>query len=194
MYEIIARYKGVVHMMHHRFDDPAGTDKPAKKKAKGRDEAVILAALHHDKKGVFVPADNIRMMLIGNKLRVGAAKIQGSFIEKGKGTQYVNMVKSCVWVVGLDDPMKVYVQPKRKTYDDVDARSFINASSSRSMAYRPIIKLPWSLEFAIHVTDPNIDQSKIREFFDTAGLRCGCCAYGPTFGRCVIDKWEVKTK
>jgi hypothetical protein len=192
MYEIQATYIGLVPMMHHRFADPTQTEKPAKKKAKGRNEADIKAALHVDKKGVFVPADNIRMMLIGNKHRQGAAKIQGSYIEKGKGTEYVNMVKGCVWVLGPDDPQKVYLEPKRKTYDDVDERSFINATGSRSMAYRPIMTLPWSLSFTIQVTDDNIDESKIRQFFDVAGLRCGVGAYGPTFGRCVISQWEVR--
>jgi len=193
MYEITATYAGVVPMMHHRFADPTQTEKPTKKKKKGRNEADILAALHHDKKGVYVPADNIRMMLIGNKLRQGAAKIQGSYIETKKGTEYVNMVKSCIWVLGPDDPQKVYLFPNRKTHDDVDERSFINSTGSRSMAYRPIMTLPWSLTFIIQVTDDNIDQSKVREFFDVAGLRCGCCAYGPTFGRCVISEWDVNT-
>ena len=192
MYDIKATYQGLVPMMHHRFANPAGIEGPIKKKKKGRNEADILAALHHDKKGVYVPADNIRMMLIGNKHRRGAAKILGSEIESGKGTEYVSICSGCIWVLGPDDPMKVYVSPNRKTYDDVDERSFINATGSRSMTYRPIINLPWSLTFQIQVTQDNIDQSKVRQFFDVAGLRCGCCAYGPTFGRCIITEWEVQ--
>ena len=191
MYEIKAKYVGLVPMMMDRFADPGQTEKPTKKKKKGRNEADILAKLHRDKKGVFVPADNIRMMIIGNTKRVGAAKIQGTYIEKGKGTEYLNIAKSCIWVLGTSDPLKVYIQPKRKIYDDVDERSFINAQGSRSMSYRPIINLPWSLSFIIQITDDNIDESKVRQFFDVAGLRCGCCAYGPTFGRCMITEWEV---
>ena len=193
MYEIKAKYTGLVPMMMDRFADPAQTEGPAKKKAKGRNEQEVVAKLHRDKKGVFVPADNIRMMLIGNKLRKGAAKILGSYIEKGKGTEYENMVKGCVWILGTEDPMKVYINPNRKSYDDVDERSFINATGSRSMAYRPILTLPWSLEFIIQITEDAIDQSKVRQLMDVAGLRCGCCAYGPTFGRCVISEWEVVT-
>ncbi len=192
MYRILGRYKGLVDMMQHRFADPAQTEKPTKKEAKGRSEKKILECLHRDKKGVYVPADNIRMMLIGNKLRMGAAKIQGSYIEKGKGTEYRNMVQSCVWVLARDGGQKVYLEPKRKTYDAVDERSFINSAGSRSMAYRPILTLPWSLSFTIQVTDDNIDESKIRQFFDVAGVRCGCCAYGPKFGRCMIDEWTVE--
>jgi hypothetical protein len=192
MYEINATYKGLVPMMMDRFADPSQTERPSKKKAKGRNEAEILAKLHMDKKGVFVPSDNIRMMLIGNKHRRGAAQILGSDMEAAKGTKYLSICKGLIWVLGTDDPMKVYIEPRRKTYDDVDERSFLNATGSRSMAYRPIIKLPWSVSFIIQVTDDNIDQSFVRQLFDVAGLRCGVCAYGPTFGRCIISEWKQR--
>ena len=191
MYEIQAIYKGLVPMMMDRFFDLKSTETGQKKKKKGKDEAVVFQKLHADKKGVYVPADNIRMMLIGNTKRVGAAKKLGTYVEKGKGTQYLEMCKSSIWVLGPDDPLKAYLLPNRKTYDDIDERSFINATGSRSITYRPILTLPWSVPFIIQVTDDQIDESKVRELFDLAGLRCGICAYGPTFGRCVIDKWEV---
>lgn len=191
MYEIKTTFKGVVPMMQDRFFDLKSTEQGPKKKKKGKDLDIIFLKLHADKKGVFVPADNIKMMLVGNKHRVGAAKILGSYIETKKATEYMQMCKSCIWVIGPDDPLKVYIEPKRKTYDDIDERSFINATGSRSITYRPIINLPWSLSFIIQVTDDQIHESKVRELFDVAGLRCGVCAYGPTFGRCVIDKWEM---
>ena len=191
MYEILGTYKGLVPMMQDRFYDLTSTERGPKKKKKGKNLDVVELKLHKDKNGVFVPADNIKMMLVGNKARPGAAKILGSYIETGKGTQYMQMAKSCIWVLGLKDPLKVYVEPKRMTYDDIDERSFINATGSRSMSYRPIITLPWSISFKIQVTDNQIDESKVRDLFDVAGLRCGCCAYGPTFGRCMITEWEV---
>ena len=191
MYGIKAKYKGVAPIMMDRFYDQASIEKPATKKKKGIDLKIVELKLHKDKKGVFVPADNIKMMLVGNKIRPGAAKILGSFIEKGKGTQYTQIAKSLIWVVGPKDPLKIYIDPKRTTYDDIDERSFINAQGSRSMSYRPIINLPWSLSFTIQVVDDQIDESLVRQFFDVAGLRCGCCAYGPTFGRCMIAEWEV---
>jgi len=192
MYEIKATYQGLVPMMMDRFADPSQTERPSKKKAKGRNEDDIVAKLHADKKGVYVPADNIRMMLIGNKHRRGAAMILGSDIESNKGAKYLSICKGLIWVLGPNDPMKIYVEPHRKTYDDVDARSFINATGSRSMTYRPIITLPWSLSFIIQVTDDNIEETFVRRFFGEAGLRCGVCAYGPTFGRCIISKWEKR--
>lgn len=193
MYEIKASYKGLVEMMHDRFYNIEDTEKPAKKKKKGLDLEEIKLKLHMDKKGVFVPADNIRMMLIGNQHRKGAAKILGSYIEKGKGTQYEEMCKSSIFVISTEPKNKqnCYIKPKRKTFDTYDERSFINSQGSRGITRRPIINLPWSVDFIIQVTDDSIHESKVRELFDVAGLRCGCCAYGPKFGRCVIEKWEL---
>jgi len=129
---------------------------------------------------------------------MGAAKILGSHVEKNKGTQYLQMCKSSIWVLGPKDPLKIYIEPKRTTYDDIDERSFPTLKGkggcSRKITRRPLINLPWSLFFIIQVTDNQIHESKVRELFDLAGLRCGVCAYGPTFGRCVIDKWEVSGK
>lgn len=192
MYEITATYKGIVPMMHDRFYDPSLTEKPPIKKKKGRDEEEIKRKCYHDKQGVYIPADNIRMMLLGNKHRRGAAQILGSDIHASKGTRYRSICEGCIWTLGLDNPQKVYIQPKRLVYDDVDERSFINATGSRSMSYRPVITVPWSITFVIQVTDDNLDQSWVRQLFDVAGLRCGIGAYGPTFGRCVIDKWKTK--
>jgi len=191
MYEITATFKGVVPMMMDRFFDPASTIKGPKKKKKGLDLEEVELRLHKDEKGVYVPTDNIRMMLIGNKFRPGAAKILGSYIESRKATEYLQMCRSCIWVLGPKDPMKVYIMDHRKTYDDIDERSFVNAAGSRSIKHRPVINLPWKLTFVIQVTDDQIHESKVRELFEIAGLRCGVCAYGPTFGRCVISAWEL---
>jgi len=199
MYQIEANYTGVTIMMHDRYFELLSNEGPAPKKKKTPSAEDIAAdcklKLHCDKKGVFVPADNIRMMLIGNQIRPGAAKILGSYIEKQKGTEYEQMCKSSIWILGPKDPLKVYIDPARKTYDEIDERPFVTkngkGSASRKITRRPLINLPWSLSFIIQVTDDQIHESKVRELMDVAGLRCGCCAYGPTFGRCIISHWKV---
>lgn len=189
-YQIECTLEGVVPMMQDRYFNPEELENP---KQKGKDawKKELPHKAYIDKKGLYVPSDNIRMMLIGNKHRPGAAAILGSYIETKKKTEYVSLCKGCIWVVGPDDPQKVYVDPKRKTYDDYDERSFINANGSRSLTRRPIVKAPWRLTFIIQVTDDRIDETKVRELFDVAGLRCGVGAYGPTFGRCVVAHWQV---
>jgi len=188
MYSVKCKIDGIVPLMQDRYAMP--DDAPAKKKAKSSWKEELPLKAYVDDIGMYMPADNIRMMLIGNKLRTGAAKILGSQIETKKGSVYLNFCKACVWVIGLKDPLKVYFTPERKTFDDYDERTFINAAGSRSITRRPIAKLPWSLEFTVQVTDDNFAESKVRELFEVAGMRCGCGAYGPTFGRFVIDKWE----
>ena len=191
MLEIMAEYKGVVPMMMDRFFDPSQIDHPTKKSKEAWKEELILKC-HHDKKGLFVPADNIRMMIVGSQQRVGAARILGSFIEKNKATQYVSFAEGCIWVLGLDDPQKCYIDPVRKTFDDYDERSFPLKAGGRQLTRRPIVKLPWSVKFKVQVTDDSYSGDKIRQFFEVAGLRCGMCAYGPTFGRCILSEWEVQ--
>ncbi len=178
------KLKGIVPIMFNRFYIPLPGDTTKKKKLALKDKLWI------DEGGVYIPIDNLRMMLIGNKHRTGAAKIYGSTIESKKGKEYTDFAKACIWAVGPDDPMKVYFTPKRETWDDTDVRSFINSQGSRSSVERPLLKTPWLIEFHVHVTDPVFDPDKVKAFYDIAGMRCGLGVYGPTFGRFVVSEWE----
>ena len=190
-YRVLAEIAGLVPVMFDRFFNVADLDQGSKKKAKLTWKQELDLKIYKDTKGVYAPTDNIRMMLIGNQKRTGACKILGSNIEKGKGTEYINFAKACIWVIGPKDPLKVYFSPKRKNYDTYDERSFINAQGSRGITRRPLINTPWKLTFFVDVTDPIYDPSKIKEFFDVAGTRCGLGAYGPTFGRFTVTAWDV---
>jgi len=190
MYQIKCKIEGIVPIMFNRFPLPAAPGDTKKKKPQ-----TLKEKMWADDKGVYIPTDNLRMMLIGNKHRTGAAKIYGTHYESGKGTKYLDFCKACVWVLGLDDPRKVYFTPKRKNgkepWDDTDIRSFINATGSRSTAERPLLTTPWTLEFIIQVTDESLQDDKIKAFYEVAGLRCGLGVYGPTFGRFKISEWTV---
>jgi len=192
MYRVKGKIDGMIPAMFDRYFSIDDQDNPgAKKKAKSSWKDELIKKIYVDSKGVFAPVDNIRMMLIGNVHRIGAAKIQGSFIETKKATQYLNFCKSCVWVVGPKDPLKVYFEPNRKTYDDYDERSFITATGCRKITRRPLITTPWRLTFFVDVVDDQYAPEKIKEFFDVAGMRCGLGAYGPTFGRFLVTEWNV---
>lgn len=186
MNQIKCKIEGVVPIMFSRFPLPTKPGDTKKKK-----KQTIEEKMWADKKGVYIPTDNLRMMLIGNRFRPGAAKIYGSEYESKKGTKYLNFCKACVWVIG--DNNKVHFEPKRKKWDDVDIRSFINATGGRDTTERPILNTPWSLAFEIQVTDDSVPPEIIKEFYKVAGLRCGLGVYGPTFGRFVISEWEEKT-
>lgn len=194
MYEIHATFEGLVPMLHDRFFDPEQVEKGGSKK-KGKDawKKELELSAYFDKKGVYLPADNIRMMLIGNSQRRGAAQILGSDIESSKGTKYKSLCEGCIFVRGKDDPQKVYLDPKRKfNPNDYDERAFPDKNGQRHLKRRPLFKTPWRLHFIIDVADDRVDESFVRELFDVAGTRCGAGAYGPTFGRCIITRWDVR--
>lgn len=206
MYTIIASYEGLAPMMHDKFYNQEELESPRKKHAAATWRNELPLKLYQDKRGVYLPADNIRMMLIGNKDRPGAAKILGSYIETGKkGTELKNLCQGCIWVAGLDDPLKVYLYRDGKIIKwpangkepeigvDYDERSF-PSTSGRHLTRRPIILTPWMMQFTIQVTDDQVDASRVRQLFDVAGLRSGAGAYGPTFGRCIIQKWEPQNR
>jgi hypothetical protein len=170
--------------MFCRFPLPAKPGDTKKKKKQTLEQKLWL-----DKGGVYIPTDNLRMMLIGNKHRMGAAKIYGSEYESKKGTRYLNFAKACIWVVG--DNGKVYFKKVRKTWDDVDVRSFITSTGGRDTTERPVLNTPWSLSFEVQVTDDSVPSDIVKEFYKVAGMRCGLGVYGPTFGRFVVKEWKA---
>ena len=190
MYQVEVMVEGVAEALQDRYPLPVPGEA---KKHKGKNDAEkeLRDKAYVDDRGIYIPADSIRMSLIGNRFRTGAAKILGSTIETAKGTRYLDFCKACVWVLGIEDPLKVYYEPLRPTWDDVYVTPFINAAGSKSVSKRPLIKMPWSLRFIVQVTDDTFTPAKIREFFEVSGLRCGLGAYGPRFGRFVIKEWKV---
>lgn len=196
MYQIECTYKGIMPSMHDRFRTSEG-----QQEGKKTPEPEVKDKLYQDSKGLYIPADNIRMMLIGNSSRPGASLILGSHIKSKKATFYKSFCEGCIWVKGKDDPLKIYYMPLRK-WDEkdeqqTDERSFpfgTGKSKGRKVTKRPLILIPWTLTFIITVTDDNFPEKEVKELFTIAGLRCGAGAYGPTFGQCVIIKWAILNK
>lgn len=185
MYQVTCTIEGLVEIMFNRFPPPPGGPGDKKKQKK----RTIAEKMWIDKKGVYIPTDNLRMLLVGNKFRTGAAEIYGSEYESKKGKKYRNFCKACVWVTG--DKGKVYFKPKRTKHDDTDIRSFVNASNSRSTTERPVLNTPWSLTFTVQVTDDSVPEDIIKAMYEVAGMRCGLGVYGPTFGRFIVKEWKV---
>lgn len=194
MYEIRCTIEPIVPVMLNKFPMPKKPGEPPNK-YKGEDEEMeaLEEMVWRDEKGLFIPADNFRMMLIGNQFRDGAAKILGSRIERAKGTAYTEFCKACVWVTGEEDPLKIYPEPKRDIWDDVDIRSYCK-KQGRDYIRRPLLCPPLTFTFKITVTDETMAAGKIKQLYEVAGMRCGIGAYGPTFGRFIIKKWEVVGK
>jgi len=179
--EILCKIEGLAPVLQNQFTG----DKKA-------EDITLNDRAYKDEKGMYMPTNNIRMMLIGNKKRRSASEILGSDMEKAKGTKYKNFCKACVFIEGLDgDTSKVYFEPSRKAWDDVDKRTYQNDKGARNHISRPMITMPWSLTFKIHVFSKDLADATIRKLFEVAGFRCGLGDFGPTFGRFIVKKWEI---
>ncbi len=89
MYQVKCKIEGVVPIMFCRFPEPEKPGDTKKQKKQTLEEKMWI-----DEKGVYIPIDNLRMLLVGNRFRPGAAKIYGSEYESKKGTKYVGNVYS----------------------------------------------------------------------------------------------------
>lgn len=185
MYEIRCTIDGLAGVLYNRplIEIPGG--RPPKKRQTNR-EALLTQKVYKDRKGLFMPTDNIEMMLIGSTARVGAAKILGSYIETSKGTEYTNFCEGCIWITSPEGGRKLYWLPNKKTWDDTDIRSFPDKKQQRHTVERPLIKTPWKLTFIVHVTEDTWSPDMIKKFFDVAGMRVGLGSYGPKFGRFLV--------
>ena len=188
MYEIKCTISGLAEVLYNKppMEIPGG--RPPKERETSR-EKLLKKKIYQDRKGLFMPTDNIEMMLIGSTARIGAAKILGSFIETNKGTEYTNFCEGCIWITSLDGKRKLYWKPNRKTWDGTDIRSFPDKGQQRHTAERPMIKTPWKLTFIVHVTEDTWSPDMIKRFFDVAGMRVGLGSYGPKFGRFLIAEF-----
>lgn len=183
------KVEGMVPLLMNRFPMPDSRVTKRKMETKKTQEADLESKAYKDAKGMYLPTDCIRMMLIGNQARIGAAVIMGSEVEKKKGKWYKGFCTAFVWVVGPEDPLKVYFSPQRKTWDDIDSRSYVG-KQGRNLIERPQINTPWSLEFFVDVFDDQMPAQKLKEIFELGGLRCGLGNYGPTFGRYLVNEFK----
>ena len=188
-YRVKIKVEGMVPLLMNRFPMPDSRVTKRQMETKKTQEAELEAKAYKDAQGMYLPADCIRMMLIGNQARIGAAVIMGSQIESKKGKWYKDFCTAFVWVVGPKDPLKVYFGPARKTWDDIDSRSYVG-KSGRNLIQRPQINTPWSLEFFVDVFDDQMPPQKLKEIFELGGLRCGLGNYGPTFGRYLVKEFK----
>jgi len=188
MYEIAVKLDGIVPFMMHRFAVKDPNKKPSNK---DKETQTLQTMCHMDEVGLFVPALNLRMLMIGTSKRKGAASIYGNEIEKRKGPMFVSLCEAYLWPRGNEKADRVYFQPNRPTWDAVDERSYITSTGGRDVTRRPIICPPWSLSFTISVVDESLKAEILRKMYDLAGLRVGIGAFGPEFGRFVVSEWKI---
>lgn len=56
---------------------------------------------------------------------------------------------------------------------------------------RPVLALPWGLEFDLTLIDnPDLSESVLRKLFDVGGLAIGFGTYRGVYGKFVVESWE----
>ena len=66
----------------------------------------------------------------------------------------------------------------------LDERMAVPSGTARVMARRPVITLPWSLEFTLTINETKfVTESRIKDWFVRGGMSVGLGAYRPKFGR-----------
>jgi hypothetical protein len=131
-----------------------------------------------DDMGVYMPTQNIRAAL------VGGGKINKLGMDIKRGTIMLDEK------VFLDYGKKLTVEQLwEQRY--LDRRSVVIGGRSRVMAYRPKFNV-WSVSFALSYDENILDENKIMQSFENAGLYIGIGGFRPekggTFGRFEIAK------
>ncbi len=187
--KINIRLEGLSDIMFDRFIDHSKDNRPPEQKFYlGKNNIVVL------------PAENIRSFLFSENPPAGCAKT----FEGKKGKEYIRIGYGHVHI----NP--VLIPFLDKDGDPIHFKSFNNEqfyiylSSPRVKASsgsntikqeakpRPVLKLPWALEFRIDLIKNNIiDETKLYNWFCSGGLQIGLGTYRPVFGRFVVTKWDV---
>jgi len=56
---------------------------------------------------------------------------------------------------------------------------------------RPVLSLPWNIEFDMTLLETNeLSENVLRKLFEVGGLAIGLGTFRGVFGKFVVDKWE----
>jgi hypothetical protein len=144
---------------------------------------------------VVLPADNVMFFMFGEH-PAGTAK----WVEGTKGKKFIQVGLSHVFV----DPLVLPFTKKENPvfFDKFDNENFAvywaagrtkqgSLSIKQELKPRPILKLPWSLNFTLTVIkNALIDETKLYNWFVIGGMQIGLGTYRPRFGRFEVGRWE----
>ncbi len=178
---------GVADIMFDRFYGQEKDTRPPEQK-------FYLAA---DNK-VVLPAENIYAFLFAEN-PAGAAKTEGKTAKNFIRTGMANVIITPAdYIPFLREGKPVQFKNKfdGKIFDTTQFAPRVkngNLSIKQNIRVRPLLKLPWSIEFNIRVIlNPMIDSDRLQNWFSAGGLTIGLGTYRPRYGRFMVSKWNVK--
>jgi len=175
---------GIVGLLEDRFIDMSADERPPEQKL----------YLNAEKQLIF-PSENIISFLYSEK--DGCAK---RFEEK-KWKNYVKEGMACTSILPEFPTINRNGQPIQfvEFQNEYDDSAFIRvlhhkatikkgSASIPSPKIRPMIEIPWGIEFEITIFDNAlIDLQKIKNWFIKGGTKIGFGTYRPRFGRFMVE-------
>lgn len=186
--KIDVRIEGIADIMFDKFYDHSKASRPAEQKFYlfGENEIVL-------------PSSNFHSFLLGER-KPGAIKT-----VEGKGAR--DYLQAAHGHIFLDKQVINFTSDRegkkkvifngftKKSPFYICEESGVAGSGSKVIKLpiepRPVLKLPWFLEFQIHlVNNPIFDEPKLFNWVTVGGIMVAIGTYRPRYGRFQVDKWD----
>lgn len=153
--------------------------------------------MYYDKDGktVVIPSQNILGMMGSNFYDCACKRKWGSkHKDKSSAVQgFVDITPTRVPFVNKGKPIQFKDFNSGQFYID-ESTARINGGGGKIIPNprkRPVLELPWSLEFTVSLLPNNmVDEKLLKELLEIGGLYIGIGTWRGRYGKFVIDKWE----
>jgi hypothetical protein len=175
---------GLSEIMFDRFFDYSKEQRPPEQK------------LYYDGKAIVLPQANIEAFLFGLDPKGCAMTFEGKKCKEYRtiGMSHVFIEESIIPFMADGEPI---------IFDGFDGKQFwIHEGSPRGgsgssrvkqeMKKRPVLKLPWALNFTLTlIKNGIINETKLSNWFTLGGMQIALGTYRPRWGRFAVETWEV---
>lgn len=184
--ERTVRLKGITPIMFDRYPGDNKTQLPVEEKM------YFLPGTRQ----LCIPAANLSSFLSA-KNSTSVAKLIGGKVY----TRLANALLSFVMIAPTNIPLLREGQPiilnGFKNDRDEEAKIYVDRRVARlakgipNPKERPVVELPWELEFQISLfKNDEVDELLLKTAFARGGLAIGLGTYRGVFGKFVIESWE----
>jgi len=147
--------------------------------------------LAKDGRSVILPASNIVGFLTTKKTVSCLRAFTNSKDWKIKGPEIIGSVSVDPISIPFTDGGEPIVFDDWDDKIYLDERMAMPSTTARVIARRPVMELPWELDFTLHICETEfVTEERMRDWFERGGLMVGLCAYRPLFGRFEVSGWS----
>lgn len=178
MYRINATIEGVAPLLMNKIADLDALESPSKggkKTAQAKlDEAHLK--VHRNSSGIYMPAWNLKCVLIDGARRGGVKEGRGSIAPYLQATVFPEDA-----LFGTDQPDGIHVHPGK-----IPPRT-----GGYVLIRRPMFNAGWKLTLRFNVTDDRRSPDSIRRALEEAGALVGLGSWRPEYGRFIVTDWSI---